>query len=206
MDGFAATAAIRDREKATGGHIPIVALTAHAMKGDRELCLASGMDAYVSKPLRAQELINTIALLFPSVPAAEAAEAAEVGAVPAATAFEPGVFEPAWALAQVEGDVQFLQKMIRAFFAHILKALPEIRTAVERGDGRVLQRAAHKLRGSIGSFGDRRASDAALRLELMGSEGELGGAAQAFTDLESEVARLREALAAFSEEGSPCAS
>jgi two-component system sensor histidine kinase/response regulator len=198
MDGFAATAAIRDREKATGGHVPIVALTAHAMKGDRERCLASGMDAYVSKPLRAQELMHTIALLFPSVPAAEAAEVGRV--------FEPGVFEPGWALAQVEGDVVFLRKMIRAFFAQILKALPEIRAAVDRGDGRVLQRAAHKLRGSIGSFGDRRASDAALRLELMGSEGEFGGASRAFTDLESEVARLREALAAFSEEGSPCAS
>jgi PAS domain S-box-containing protein len=68
MDGFAATAAIREREMTKGGHVPIVALTAHAMKGDRERCLAAGMDAYVSKPLRAQELLHTIAMLVPAVP------------------------------------------------------------------------------------------------------------------------------------------
>ena len=71
MDGFAATAAIREREKGTGRHIPIVALTAHAMKGDRERCLAAGMDAYVSKPLRVEELFDAIARFFPTAGDAE---------------------------------------------------------------------------------------------------------------------------------------
>jgi CheY-like chemotaxis protein/HPt (histidine-containing phosphotransfer) domain-containing protein len=205
MDGFAATAAIRERELATGGHIPIVALTAHAMKGDRERCLAAGMDAYVSKPLRAQELLRTIALLVPAHPAADAAEVSPVpSADPRVSA--AGVFDPVLALARLEGDTQLFRKMIQAFFAQIRKALPEIRAAVERADGDTLERAAHKLRGSIGSFGDRRASDAALRLELMGPDGEFAGAPQALADLENELGRLREALAAFSEEGSPCAS
>jgi len=60
MDGFEATAAIRAGETGTGGHLPIVALTAHAMKGDLERCLAAGMDAYVSKPIRAAELYELI--------------------------------------------------------------------------------------------------------------------------------------------------
>ena len=68
MDGLEATAAIRAREHATGGHMPIIALTAHAMTGDRERCLAAGMDAYVSKPLRPDELFATIE----SVPREEA--------------------------------------------------------------------------------------------------------------------------------------
>jgi CheY-like chemotaxis protein/nitrogen-specific signal transduction histidine kinase/HPt (histidine-containing phosphotransfer) domain-containing protein len=229
MDGFAATAAIREREKATGGHIPIVALTAHAMKGDRELCLAAGMDTYVSKPLRARELLDTIAQLLPAVPAAQgvptpAAEhrgsQAALGSRTAANAEPPrsalpafteepqmaGVFDPVLALAEVEGDRQLLLKMIQSFAAQTQKALPEIRAAAERGDGRALERAAHKLKGSIGSFGDRPASDAALRLELMGSSGEFAGAAQTVATLENEVARLREALAAFSGEALPCAS
>src|SRR6202023_94299 len=70
MDGFAATAAIRQKEKVTGGHVPIRALTAHAMKGDRERCLAAGMDAYVTKPLRVEELFEAIARLVPVGPTA----------------------------------------------------------------------------------------------------------------------------------------
>jgi CheY-like chemotaxis protein len=60
MNGFEATAAIRERERRSGDHVPIIAMTAHAMKGDRELCLQAGMDAYLSKPIRAEELTNLI--------------------------------------------------------------------------------------------------------------------------------------------------
>ena len=83
MDGFATTAAIRDREKVIGGHTPIIALTAHAMKGDQERCIAAGMDAYVSKPLRVGELFEAIAKFVPvvcerpAIPASIAASAAQ---------------------------------------------------------------------------------------------------------------------------------
>ena len=70
MSGLEATAAIREREQSLGGHIPIVAMTAHAMAGDREQCLAAGMDAYVSKPLRLDELLAVVDGLFTSVPPA----------------------------------------------------------------------------------------------------------------------------------------
>ena len=67
MSGLEATAAIRERERSTGGHVPIVAMTAHAMAGDRERCLEAGMDAYVSKPLRPYELLAAVDSLVASV-------------------------------------------------------------------------------------------------------------------------------------------
>ena len=70
MGGFEATAAVREMEKGTGKHIPIIALTAHAIKGDRERCLAAGMDGYVGKPLHPEELFEQIEALIPSVPLA----------------------------------------------------------------------------------------------------------------------------------------
>ena len=152
MDGFEATAAIRRaRDRRPGGHVPIVAMTAHAMKGDRERCLAAGMDAYVSKPLRVDELFEAIARL---VPAAERRRPRRRAPAPAADERPAeAVFDPAAALARVEGDRELLRKMIGLFFAQAEKLLPEIRGAGERGDGKALERAAHKLKGSMGSFG-----------------------------------------------------
>ena len=116
MDGFAATAAIREREKVTGGHIPIVALTAHAMKGDRERCLAAGMDAYVSKPLRVEELFATIARLVPA--RAAAASVSIDGPIPAANERrDDAAFDPISALDRIEGDRELLRKMIVLFTA-----------------------------------------------------------------------------------------
>jgi two-component system sensor histidine kinase/response regulator len=78
MDGFEATAAIRAKEKLTGGHVPIIAMTAHALKGDRERCISAGMDGYVSKPIRASELFSAIESLLPNKDSAAAADAASV--------------------------------------------------------------------------------------------------------------------------------
>jgi signal transduction histidine kinase/CheY-like chemotaxis protein/HPt (histidine-containing phosphotransfer) domain-containing protein len=206
MDGFAATAAIREREKAIGTHVPIVALTAHAMKGDRERCLAAGMDAYVTKPLRVDALFEAIARLVPSAfEAAVPVNSSDL--VPTGNeGLVEAVFDQTWALARVEGDGELLRKIIGLFFAQTQKLLPEIRSACERSDGNALERIAHKLQGSMGSFAARRASEAALRLEIMGRNWEFVQTEEALAKLEYEVARLREALTTFTEEGAACAS
>jgi light-regulated signal transduction histidine kinase (bacteriophytochrome)/DNA-binding response OmpR family regulator len=201
MDGFAATAAIREREKASGAHLPIVALTAHAMKGDRERCLAAGMDAYVSKPLQTEELFKVISRL---VPIADAPEPPAVAADEARPT--PAAFDPARALERMEGDRKLLEEMIDLFFAQEQQLLHAIRSASERRDGAALERAAHKLKSSLGHFGDRLGSDAAERLEILGRDGEFSLAEKAIAELEHEVARVHAALKTIKVEGSRCAS
>jgi signal transduction histidine kinase/CheY-like chemotaxis protein/HPt (histidine-containing phosphotransfer) domain-containing protein len=205
MDGFAATAAVREREKATGGRIPIVALTAHAMKGDRERCLAAGMDAYVTKPLRVEELFEVLARLLPV--AGEAAAVPANNGTPTANGRPTEtVFDQYATLARVEGDRELLLTMINLYLAQAEELLPEIRRAGERGDCKALERLAHKLKGSLGNFSARPAAEAALRLEIMGRTGQLVQSEEALAELEHEAALFREALTTFTEEDAACAS
>ncbi|MGD0043921.1 MAG: response regulator, partial [Isosphaeraceae bacterium] len=194
MDGFAATAAIRQRENATGRHTPIIALTAHVMKGDRERCVAAGMDAYASKPLRSQELFAAIDGLLPggkTTPriAATSRETPET------------VWDPTTILAEVEGDRELLLKLIGRFLDQYPKVLSEIRSSVSQRDSAMLERSSHKLKGSVSHFGARNAYEAARRLEEMGRNGDLVGAEQATVVLETEICRLQDDLAEFSKGG-----
>jgi PAS domain S-box-containing protein len=199
MDGLAATAAIRAREQETGRHIPIVALTAHVMKGDRERCLAAGMDAYIAKPVRAGELFATLARLLP--PPAEAGDGARPNGAPANGQPKGPVCDMQLALERVEGNTELLHRMVQRFGKQSDKLLAEIRASVERGDGAALELAAHKLKGSVGNFGALSAAETALRLEVMGRSGKLAGADVARAELEAEVASLTQALTSWSAEG-----
>ncbi len=189
VGGFEATAALRAREKETGSHVPVVALTAHAMKGDRERCLAAGMDGYVTKPILARELFaaldEVLAGAAPGPPAAcDGPPAAEV-------------FDPAEALRRVGDDVGLLRDLAGMFEAEAPKMLAQVRSAAEAQDAAKLQRAAHTLKGAVSTFGARGTFEAALRLEAMGRGNDLTGAALALQALEEAVERLRQALADY---------
>jgi CheY-like chemotaxis protein len=185
MDGFEATAAIRQREKATGGHLTVIAMTAHAMKGDRERCLEAGMDGYVAKPLRSEELF---AVLEGLVPAAGGPDPAPAGPGPAA-------FDPAAALKRVGGDAELLRELAGVFLDECPNLLAEVGRAVAARDGPRLQMAAHAIKGSAGTFSAGAAQDAAWRLEQIGRDGDWAGADAAWGALEGAVGRLRLALA-----------
>jgi CheY-like chemotaxis protein len=190
MDGFAATAAIRAGERQSGAHIPIIALTAHTMKGDRERCLEAGMDAFVSKPLNARELYVLLeAVAARSTEKASEAEASEIA---------PELDE---ALAQIGGDEALFGKMAEAFSSQAVNLLEEIRSAITERDGPSLQRAAHKLKGSVGSFRAYGAMQAARRLEEMGCQNHFENGVAACCELERQVGILERALTDFCMEG-----
>jgi PAS domain S-box-containing protein len=183
LDGLAATAAIREREKETGAHIPIVAITAHAMKGDRERCLAAGMDAYLAKPIGAQQLAEVLRELFEGGPqAGPAAHAAR------------GTLDRNALLARVGGDRKLLRELIDVYLADSPKMLGRIRRAVAAREAGELREAAHALKGAIANFAAKGAFDAALELETMGREQRLGAARDALARLEAEIEEVEQAL------------
>ena len=169
LDGFEATAAIRAFEKETGGHLPIAAVTARALKGDREACLAAGMDDYLAKPIRAAELLAVIERLTGG---------ATEG--PAASAHVPPLglqsFDPDDVLGRVEGNRELLAELVDIFRAECPRLLVNLRHSVEIGDARGVQEAAHAIKGTVGNFGAPAASEAARALEVMGQAGALAGA------------------------------
>jgi PAS domain S-box-containing protein len=190
MDGFAATAAIREREKATGSRLPVIAMTAHAMKGDRELCLSKGMDGYVTKPLRPEDLFAALESLAGGSDADANGPPAALPPSPAAVALDRAV-----ALERVGGDEELLKELAGLCADECPKLLAEIRGAVERKDGPTLRMSAHTLKGSVATLGAGATADAARRLEEMGRDQRWDGADAALAELDDAVDRLRPALA-----------
>ncbi len=187
MDGVEATRAIREKEKKAGTHIPIVAMTAHAMMGDRERFLSAGMDGYVSKPVRSQELFDTLeALLRPHAETAQAAPNER----PAAQS----TIDLSEALAQVDGDANLLRHLAGLFLQDSPKLQNEIQSAFRRQDPQALERAAHTLKGSVSNFCAKGVFEAALDLETSAHRGDLAAADKAFRSLEKELAVLKPAL------------
>ena len=191
MDGFEATAAIRKAETSSGNHLPIIAMTAHAMEGDRERCLTAGMDGYVAKPIRAEDLVEAVENLNPSPAGAPAATTAK------RQKQEP--IDPAAALARVDGYVGLLKEIVALFLQELPELLTILREAVTGGNAQAIERAAHKLKGSVGNFAAYPAFEAAAKLEVVGREGEPFPALLAYAELVDEIQRLTPAMANLSE-------
>ena len=156
LDGFQVIEALRRREQDAGGHLPVVAMTAHAMKEDRERCLQAGMDDYLSKPIRSAELFAVIDRVRAGRPASEA---------PHAATMEPGlVLDPDTLLAASDDDPVLLSKLIGIFQNDVYGFLDRVQQAVTRqGPGRTAGIGPPTTRPALGLLGERRTGGWAAR-------------------------------------------
>ena len=177
LDGFAATAEIRRREQAAGGHLPIVAMTAHALKGDRERCLAAGMDGYISKPVKFELVQQEIERLCGPSPTAPAS-----------------LWTPQQALARLDGDLELLRKVTAAFLDDYPKTMQQLWTALEHDNLQAMREAIHMLLGELSYFSLEPAVAELQQLQQKVHAGDLQAARPFLERLQDELARARPRL------------
>ncbi len=215
MDGFQATSRIRALEQVQGGHVPIVAMTAHAMKGDREECLLAGMDDYVTKPIRWPELRRVLDHVVSQAagevaPPARAAESSRTDAAsqdrhdaqqvvspsPSMRASTPSMQPQSWALdwnealRAVNDDQELLRQILAELLMEWPKLLAELNRAATADDAVSLRRAAHTLRGSLRFFGPTEAANLAEQIETLARSGKLVAAVDRIPSFETHVERV----------------
>jgi CheY-like chemotaxis protein len=184
MDGLEATTAIRAAESGTGKHVRIVAMTAHAMKGDREKCLSAGMDGYLSKPIRILELEQAMSEVKGRPNISRSSEQNSFRAI--------GQLE--LLLDSVMGDRVLLREMAELWLADSAKQESQIRNGLDSGDAIMVQRAAHALKGSVGTFQASAAQDAASEMEMFAKDADLVEARKAFERLSTQIDLVRQDL------------
>ena len=189
MDGLEATTAIRAKERQTGKHLPIVAMTAHVLKGDRESCLEAGMDGYCSKPIRANILFDTIGTVL-GIPEDLDVVAQPLQTQPPRSGESAAIVDWPDALEAMKGDRDLLKVVVEAFLEEAPTLLTTITEAIAGKDAAALRVAAHSLKGSMRYFGAEQPSAHAYELEKMGRDNNLDGAEAALADLERGMAQL----------------
>jgi len=182
MDGLTATKEIRKYEKITRNHILIYAMTAHAMKGDREICLAAGMDGYLTKPIRFAELAETLQNV-----ANHLAPTSDL--TPTTTHSESG-WNRAEALDRLGGDEDLFRELCQIFLEESPKSLEDLRRALANEEAPAVRRIAHTIKGEVGYLSASEAVRAARQLEDMGHDNNLAGASEVFDVLERELKML----------------
>jgi signal transduction histidine kinase/DNA-binding response OmpR family regulator len=196
MDGLTATGKIRDGEIEGASRIPIIAMTAHAMKGDRERCLQAGVDEYVSKPVSGLAIRQAIDRVMP-----KPRELAPPR-TPGVTSKLPATWNRSKALARVDGDEVLLAELVEIFLREHQQQLARLRGAIRVGDSEAVRIAAHTLKGEISYLGLVSAEEKARSLEEMGREARLEPALELFSRFESDLvqssAEMRKSLQGIS--------
>lgn len=201
MDGLEATMRIRACEKLTGRHVPIVAMTAHALVGDRERCLKAGMDDYVSKPIHAaalqKVLLRSLSAIpgAPSLPGGDAENESVHGAVNLDSALE-----------HVNGDRELLWELLEVFMREMPELLAGLRHAVQNSDSASVAQLAHKLKGAAGIFGAQDLVEKLADLEARAGRCDLHDVASIYDAIEWRSGEAIAVLNQLRKEGSKCVS
>jgi CheY-like chemotaxis protein/HPt (histidine-containing phosphotransfer) domain-containing protein len=186
MGGLEATAAIRAREQGTDRHTPIIAMTAHAMAGDKEKCLNAGMDGYVSKPIKIKSLLQAIQEVTPLQPGVARVQTPKGN---------PSMIEKGKLLAELDGDGELLSSMAHLFLADISHELAALRAAIEVGNAAGVASTCHTLKGSLANFSAHTAVEAVQRLEITGRREDLSNAHILYDQVRDAIDRLKPELA-----------
>jgi len=199
MGGFEATQAIRSQEDDGGRRLPIIALTAHAMQGDRERCLRAGMDGYLSKPIDVAELVRTVEQwgnAAGELSAGTTAHPPAAAAVPTRDdlARSQPIFDRQAALACTGGDTELLKEVVMLYRADAPKYLRRIERALKLRDGEALRLAAHALKGALATVGSPAGRQAAAELEEAGRTNGFREGARVYRRLRHQMTLLEDAF------------
>ncbi len=195
MSGYDATGEIRRREVGTGRHIPVIAMTANAMAGDREECLRAGMDDYIAKPVKIDALRAVVARWAAAAPERPAAPAPQTSPADAEPVVDAAALDELRSY-QVDGEPDVLDALIGKFLDSARRDCAEVRAAVGRGDAEMLRRVAHGLKGTSGMFGARRLWAISAQIEVLSKQGAIGEAGPLVSSLELELEAVARALEA----------
>jgi len=204
MDGYEATGEIRKLEAPMNRHTPIIAMTAHAMKGDRERCIAAGMDDYVSKPIDPETVLKVLQRWMP----AEAGQAVASAPKPGThDAEELAVLDMKQAMFITGGKMAMFRRIATVYLQHMPNRIHELEVAVGRMDFPEIYRVAHSIQGASASVGGRRLREIAFHLEQKGAREDGVGVDGILEQVKAEFAELKHMLEAleFEQESSDAA-
>jgi CheY-like chemotaxis protein/HPt (histidine-containing phosphotransfer) domain-containing protein len=195
MDGLTATRRIRESERSSPYHVPIVAMTAHAMKGDRELCIEAGMDEYVSKPINREALQRALAIVLVGrddavTQASLTTTAVNEHAKPAGAV----TWDRGQTLERLGGDEKLFHEVIGIFLEEVPQHMACLKQAIVQQNAKAIEEISHKLKGELGYLGIAEVSHIVRELEELGRNSELGGTAALYAVFEAQLSEVLTAM------------